>query len=64
MKEAPKIVSGLVVKTFIFLLEFETLKVFQPNNFPINFFALILLFQANNLVQKVHPVIRLKNLIY
>ena len=39
MKEAPKIVSGLVVKLLFFLLEFETLKsISQPNDFPIQFF--------------------------
>ena len=49
MKVAPKIVSGLVVKIFTFWLVSTSSKfISQPKDFPIQFFALVLLFPANH----------------
>ncbi len=45
INDAPKIVSGLVVKIFIFFTESESLKsISQPTDFPIQFFLHVFYF--------------------
>ena len=65
MKLAPKIVSGLVVKTFNFSFELIISNLIsQPKDFPIQFFALISLFQANLLNFLIPLKEHLKILLY
>ena len=50
MKDAPKIVSGLVVNTVIFLLSFLISKFSShPTDLPIQFFCIIFTFSGHSL---------------